>query len=160
MSRSSVFLSLLVGLACSNEPTATVTVKGLEFSTTYSPQADTLGEISGAVRIYNPSRRPVTITLRSPCTLVLRAYRLDVANTAAWDQARKPGGCKSFPLEVVVRDRATRTFPFGPIEASDILGDSLPTVPYELTVFIARLDGAPSAGIELQITTAVFMRQS
>jgi hypothetical protein len=108
------------------------------------------------VQFHNPLNRRVTVILRSPCALILRAYRLDVAaTTPAWDQEHYPGGCKSFPFELTIDARSTRSLPFGSIDAADILNDSLPVMRYRLTVFISERDGPSRTGAELTVTTAV-----
>jgi hypothetical protein len=44
---------------------------------------------------------------------------------------------------------------FGPIEAAEILNDSLPVTIYRLTVFVAQLGDPSLPGVELTVTTAV-----
>jgi hypothetical protein len=157
---SAVALFLLIDLACSTDrsigPAEVVALQALELSTTYAPHQDTLGAFSGTVQFHNPSDRPVSVILRSPCPLIVRAYRLDVGVTsAAWDQERYPGGCKSFPFEFAIDAGATRSLPFGPIDASMVLNDSLPSARYRLAVFIAERGGPSQSGAELTVTTAV-----
>ena len=147
---------LLAGLSCSTRPADFVDLRTLELSTSFSPQSDTLVAFSGAVEFHNSLARPVTVVLREPCSIIVRAYRLDAVGTApSWDQARRPGGCKSFPYEFTIAGRSSRRLQFGPIDAAEILNDSLPVTAYRLTVFIAQLGESPLPGAELTVTTAV-----
>jgi hypothetical protein len=155
MRASSVSLVVLLSVACSTAPPEVVDLRTLELSTSVEPQADTIGAIAGQVRFHNPSRRPVTVMLRAPCSLILRAYRLSaLGSVPTWDQARRPGGCKSFPFAFSIGSRSSRALPFGPIEAAEILHDSLPVTSYRLTVFIAQSGDPALPGIELTLTTA------
>jgi hypothetical protein len=136
-----------------------VDLRTLELSTTVALEADTLDTVEGAVRAHNSSAWPVIVMLRSPCTLVMRAYRLDaMEDTPAWDQSRRAGGCKSFPFEFVVGGNGSRSLTFGPIHSAEILGDSLPVMRYRITVFIAQTGEFAPPGVELTVTTAVLKR--
>ena len=156
MRLSTAGLVVVAGLTCSNGPVDVVDLRTLELSTSFSPEADTIGAFSGAVEFHNPSAGPVTVVLRTPCSIIVRAYRLDTVRTApSWDQERRPGGCKSFPLEFTIGARGSRSLPFGPVDAAEILNDSLPVTTYRLTVFIAQLVESSLPGAELTVTTAV-----
>ena len=86
----------------------------------------------------------------------MRAYRVDTNDdTRVWDQSRHPGGCKSFPFEFVVGGSGSRSLKFGPIQAVEILGDSLPVMRYRITVFIAQTGEFAPSGVELTVTTTV-----
>jgi hypothetical protein len=153
--RYGVALSLFAFPACSTGPAEIVDLQALELSTSFSPQADTVSAFSGSIEFRNPSNRPATVILRAPCTIILRAYRLDLAaTTPAWDQARRPGGCKSFPLEFTIPSRGTRSLAFGPLDAAEILNDSLPVTRYRLTVFISEAGGS-FPGEEITLAIAV-----
>ena len=155
-----VTLLAVMYLACSSG-TATrsadvVALEALELSTTYTPNLDTLTAFSGTVQLHNPLNRPVSVVLRTPCSVIVRVYRLDAGVTdAVWDQERYPGGCKSFPFDLTIDAGGTHALQFGPIDASFILNDSLPAGRYRLAVFIAERGGPSANGAELTVTTAV-----
>jgi hypothetical protein len=159
MSNRRSILALLAIISCSTGPADVVDLRTLELSTTIALEADTLDALEGAVRVHNASAWPAIVMLRSPCTVVMRAYRLDTIDDApAWDQSRHPGGCKSFPFEFVVGGSGSRSLEFGPIQSVEILGDSLPVVRYRVTVFIAQTGEFAPSGVELTVTTAVLKR--
>jgi hypothetical protein len=147
---------VLAGLVCATAPPEVVDLRTLELSASFTPHADTIGSFAGNVQFHNRSGRSVTVRLRDPCAIIVRAYRLNgLATVPTWDQARRPGGCKSFPFEFDIGRRSSRSLMFGPIEAAEILNDSLPVTIYRLTVFVAQLGDPSLPGVELTVTTAV-----
>ena len=154
-----VVLLLSASVSCSTGPADVVDLRTLELSTDLSPKADTVDAFSGAVWFHNPSAWPVTVMLRSPCSLVMRVYRLDAVDDApVWDQSRRAGGCKSFPFAFTVGGRRSRSLSFGPMDATEILGDSLPVTRYRISVFIAQTGESAPPGVELTVATVVLKR--
>jgi hypothetical protein len=94
----------------------------------YSTRFISIGTSSVEVTtiLHNDSAQPIRVLLRSPCTVMHRAYvGTSTEGEPAWDEEWRPGGCKANPWEVQIEARdsivSRRT-----ITAAEVFGSVYP----------------------------------
>lgn len=74
----------------------------------------------------NPGSGPLRVLLRTPCTVTHRAWTgAGMEGPPAWNSENRPGGCKSFGLELVLEAGAEQRYS-ATIRADEVLRQPIP----------------------------------
>ena len=85
-------------------------------------------QIGLEVEIENVGDRTDTVTFTDGCVVLMRVYSFE---NVVWDQGQVVG-CPDVVVEVTLAPGEVETFRLDPVNAADVLGDSLPDGEYRV----------------------------